>query len=144
MLSTYNTELYERFRATGYDLTKRRKLETHPKTGAAQLVEIRERVQEIVVPKYVEATKPPAKQKTLFSKLSNADLLTYGVPEEWLSDVRQATEDTLLTLVDHLPGEASEALLELATGGKPRLLQPVATVANHFDHPDAASVPCAE
>ena len=59
-----------------YDWAERRKLETHPKTGAAQLVEIRERVQEIVVPKYVEATKPVAKQQTLFSKLSDADLLT--------------------------------------------------------------------
>ena len=75
-----------------YDWAERRKLETHPKTGAAQLVEIRERVQEIVVPKYVEATKPVAKQQTLFSKLSDADLLTYGVPAEWLLDVRQVTE----------------------------------------------------
>ena len=38
-----------------YDWAERRKLETHPKTGAAQLVEIRERVQEIVIPTYVEA-----------------------------------------------------------------------------------------
>ena len=33
-----------------YRWAERRKLETHPKTGAAQLVEIRERVQEIFVP----------------------------------------------------------------------------------------------
>ena len=33
-----------------YDWAERRKLETHPKTGAAQLVEIRETVQEIVCP----------------------------------------------------------------------------------------------
>ena len=38
-----------------YDWAERRKLETHPKTGAAQLVEIRETVQEIVVPVYVQA-----------------------------------------------------------------------------------------
>ena len=31
----------------------KRKLETHPKTGAAQLVEIRETVEEIAVPVYV-------------------------------------------------------------------------------------------
>src|SRR5271157_5817368 len=37
-----------------YQWAERRKLETHPKTGAAQLVEIRETVQEITVPKYVE------------------------------------------------------------------------------------------
>src|ERR1700730_17247270 len=33
-----------------YDWAERRKLETHPKTGAAQLVEIRETVQEIFIP----------------------------------------------------------------------------------------------
>ncbi|MEQ1795096.1 MAG: 3'-5' exonuclease [Nitrospira sp.] len=104
-----------------YDWAERRKLETHPKTGAAQLVEIREKVQEIVVPKYVEAAKPVAKQKMLFSKTPDAELLGYGVPAEWLKDVRQATEDTILALAEHLPGEAAEALLELATGGKPRL-----------------------
>lgn len=120
-----------------YEWAERRKLETHPKTGAAQLVEIREKVQEIVVPKYVEARKPVAKQQILFAKLSDTDLLTYGVPAEWLNDVRQATEDSLLTLADHLPGEAAEALLELATGGKPRLPQPIAASANPFDHPDA-------
>ena len=43
-------------------------------------------------------------------------------------DVKTATEDTLLVLPDHLPAEAAEALLELATGGKPRLPQPVAAL----------------
>ena len=33
-----------------YDWAERRRLETHPKTGAAQLVEIRETVQEILIP----------------------------------------------------------------------------------------------
>jgi superfamily I DNA/RNA helicase len=37
----------------------------------------------------------------------------------------------------HLPGEAGEALLELATGGKPRVPQPVPAGANPFAHPDA-------
>ena len=40
-----------------YDWAERRKLETHPKTGAAQLVEIRETVQEILVPVYVQAQR---------------------------------------------------------------------------------------
>ncbi|HUS10921.1 MAG TPA: UvrD-helicase domain-containing protein, partial [Pyrinomonadaceae bacterium] len=120
-----------------YDWAERRRLETHPKTGAAQFVEIREKVQEVVVPKYVEASKVEVKQQRLFSQIPNAELLGFGVPTEWLPDVRQATEDTLLSLVDHLPGEAAEALLELATGGKPRLPQPVTSVTNPFDHPDA-------
>lgn len=122
-----------------YDWAERRRLETHPKTGAAQLVEIRETVQEIVVPKYVETSKPlpvPPK-KPLFAKIPDEDLLSYGVPAEWMHDVRQATEETLLALADHLPSEAAEALLELATGGKPRIIQAIPTLASPFAHPDA-------
>ena len=129
-----------------YDWAERRKLETHPQTGAAQWVEIRETVQEIVVPAYVHsavqaeivlAPKPAPVLKPLFTGRSDDELLGYGVPAEWLDDVKQATEDTLLALCDHLPAEAAEALLELATGGKPRVpAQPPAT-ANPFDHPDA-------
>ena len=58
--------------------------------------------------------------------MSDDELLGYGVPAEWLDDVKTATEDTLLALADHLPAEAAEALLELATGGKPRVPQPAA------------------
>ena len=43
----------------------------------------------------------------------------------------------LLALADLLPAEAAEALLELATGGKPRVPQPALATANPFDHPDA-------
>jgi mRNA-degrading endonuclease RelE of RelBE toxin-antitoxin system len=81
-----------------YAWAERRKLETHPKTGAAQLVEIRETVKEIVVPKYVEAiSTPPVKSvfaKPLFIGISNDELLGYGVPVEWLSDVKNATEES--------------------------------------------------
>ncbi len=123
-----------------YDWAERRKLETHPKTGAAQLVEIRETVKEIVIPVYVQAelpVPPKAPKPALFAATPEADLLGYGVPAEWLSDVREATEDTILAIADRLPGEAAEALLELATGGKPRVTQSAAPVTNPFDHPDA-------
>ena len=120
-----------------YDWAERRRLETHPKTGAAQLVEIRETVQEILIPTYVEAPKPAAaKLPLLFAGMSDDDLLAYGVPPEWLPDVRQADEDNLLLLADRLPAEAAEALLELATGGKP-LPPPVAPAMNPLDHLDA-------
>ncbi len=124
-----------------YDWAERRKLETHPKTGAAQLVEIRETVKEIVVPVYVQtelalAPKPKAEKKPVLAGVSDEHLLGYGVPSEWLADVKKATDETLLALADHLPAEAAEALLELATGGKPRTTQPVAAT-NPFEHPDA-------
>jgi len=104
-----------------YDWAARRKLETHPKTGAAQMVEIRETVRDIVVPNYVQAESPakmPSKQ-LLFEGLSDDELLGYGVPSEWIKDVREADEDSVLTLAEHLPAEAGEALLEIATGGQP-------------------------
>ena len=125
-----------------YDWAERRKLETHPRTGAAQLVEIRETVQEIIVPVYIQAEHvaqpvPPIQLPLIFANVSDDDLLSYGVPVDWLDDVRVATEDTLFALSDHLPAEASEALLELATGGKPRVAPQVETTASPFEHPDA-------
>jgi hypothetical protein len=120
-----------------YRWAERRKLETHPKTGAAQLVEIRETVQEITIPRYVEATPSAPPKPLLFTRFSDDELLSYGVPVEWMKDVRHADEDRVLELADHLPREAAEALLELATGGRPQAPQPVAKGANPFDHPDA-------
>jgi mRNA-degrading endonuclease RelE of RelBE toxin-antitoxin system len=115
-----------------YRWAERRKLETHPKTGAAQLVEIRETIREIEVPVHVAAPKPQ-----LFARLSDDELLSYGVPEEWLRDVRAANEDSILGLGDHLPKEAAEALLELAVGGVPQASPVGAPATNPFEHPDA-------
>lgn len=120
-----------------YEWAERRKLEAHPTTGAAQLVEIRETVREISIPRYVEVECAMPAKPRLFDHVAEETLLSYGVPVEWLPDVRQADEDSLLELADHLPGEAAEALLELATGGKPRVPQPVVAAENPFDHPDA-------
>ena len=121
-----------------YKWAERRKLETHPKTGAAQLVEIRERVEEVRVPYYVYVkTESPPKQ-LLFDKISDDELLDYGVPPKWLADVKTADEDSILELADHLPSEASEALIEIAVGGTP---EPSVSIAprttDPFDHPDA-------
>src|SRR5664280_154699 len=128
-----------------YAWAERRKLETHPSTGAAQLVEIRERVQEIAVPVYVPATERPqegqkgVRHEPVFASLSDEELLGFGVPPEWLPDARNATEETVLTLADHLPAEAAEALLELATGGIPKRPVPPTPVpvVDPFEHPDA-------
>lgn len=120
-----------------YAWAERRKLETHPKTGAAQLVEIRQRIQEISVPLYAEAQPEAQAQPALFTHLSDDELLSYGVPQEWLKDVKAANEDTLLEMADHLPAEAAEALLELATGGTPVVTAPAAPGADPFEHPDA-------
>jgi mRNA-degrading endonuclease RelE of RelBE toxin-antitoxin system len=120
-----------------YEWVERRKIETHPKTGAAQIVEVRETVKEIPVLKYVQVEKHEPSKPPLFADVPEDRLLNYGVPAEWLDDVRTANEDTMLELADHLPSEAAEALLDLATGVLPRISQPSALGTDPFDHPDA-------
>ncbi len=148
-----------------YRWAERRRLETHPRTGAAQWVEIRETVREIAfrdrdavdvdhiarsvsLPEldriFVESAKSElvaggtsAKAVAIFATTSDEELLGYGVPYEWLEAVRNATGETLFAIADHLPGEAAEALLEIATGGKPRAVAPPPTLASPFEHPDA-------
>jgi mRNA-degrading endonuclease RelE of RelBE toxin-antitoxin system len=120
-----------------YQWAERRKLETHPKTGAAQFVEVRETVQEIIIPQYVQKEIEAPPKARLFVTMPDEELLGYGVPTEWLNDVRQANEDTLLAITDHLPAEAAEALLEIATGGKPEPAKPIKVGADPFTHPDA-------
>lgn len=120
-----------------YQWAERRKLEIHPKTGAAQMVVVRETIQDIMVPRIIEVNATPTPKPGLFAKVTDEELLSYGVPEDWLADVHRVNEDDLLTFVDNLPAEAAEALLELATGGKPRILQPVGAATTPFEHPDA-------
>ena len=120
-----------------YRWAERRKLETHPTTGAAQLVELREVVQEITVPVYVESPVEAPAKPVLFARVSEDNLLRYGVPLEWLEDVKAANEDTLLDLADHLPAEAAEALLELAVGKTPQPSLPAPAGKDPFNHPDA-------
>lgn len=124
-----------------YRWAERRRIERHPRTGAAQIVEIRETVREIVVPRpiVIEApdVAPAATKPALFASASDDELLGYGVPETWLDEVRRADEDSLLDLSDHLPAEAAEALLELATGGTPERPAHAAVDTDPFAHPDA-------
>ena len=124
-----------------YKWAERRKIERHPTTGAMQLVEVRERVEEVETfkPKDVPvaptaAAKPAA---LLFDNLRKFELMAFGVPEEWVNDVRAATEDTLFDIIGHLPQEAQEALLKLAVGEKPQPPEPAPALADPFAHPDA-------
>lgn len=124
-----------------YKWAERRKIERHPTTGAMQLVEVRERVEEVEIfkPKEAAAAPVPAAKPSppLFDNLRKFELMAFGVPEEWVNDVRTATEDTLFDIIEHLPQEAQEALLKLAVGEKPQPPEPVPAETDPFAHPDA-------
>jgi hypothetical protein len=119
-----------------YRWAERRKIERHPTTGAMQLVEVRERVEDLVV-----RPKPPsaAPEPKLFAGLRKLEIMSFGVPEEWVNDVREATDSSLFDLLPHLPQEAQEALLRLAVGEKPVVAEPAPAeaIADPFAHPDA-------
>ncbi|GJL98769.1 MAG: DNA helicase [Methyloligella sp.] len=126
-----------------YKWAERRRIETHPKTGAAQIVEVRERVEEIAVPVYTQVNQPAAElpketiESALFVDLSQDDLFDVGVPEDWIVDIQQSSEDKFLELANHIPAESAEALLNYATTGKlhkPEVQQPD---VSPFEHPDA-------
>lgn len=107
-----------------YAWAERRRIEAHPRTGAVQIVEVRERVEEVPLPPsfgqlfplHQLGIEPPPEH--LFAQLDDEQLLSVGVPHDWIADVREATEDQSFALAEHLPGEASEALLEYAATGR--------------------------
>src|SRR5690606_20270553 len=81
-----------------YKWAERRKLEVHPKTGAMQLVVLRERIQEVEISHFarfevpgLSASRSASTPPSLFSNLSDSDFLDYGVPDEWLSVVKSVT-----------------------------------------------------
>jgi len=66
---------------------------------------VRETVEEITIHKTVEVPTLARPKPRLFQHLADDDLLSYGIPPEWLDDVQAATEDTLFDVAEHLPQE---------------------------------------
>ncbi|WP_024279516.1 3'-5' exonuclease [Xanthobacter sp. 126] len=116
-----------------YAWAERRRIEAHPRTGAIQIVEVRERVEDGAAP--ATPRPAPAPLPSLFAGLDDDTLLSLGVPADWLADVRAVNEDGFFALAAHLPAEAAEALLQYATTG--RLAPAPVPAADPFAHPDA-------
>ena len=115
-----------------YAWAERRRLDVHPETGAAQLVELQARVEEVVqrIYKQVEQEAP------LFERFEADYLLALGVPPAWLDAVKYVGENGFFDLIEVLPEEAAEHLMQLAQG------QPVPRPVplqdqDPFTHPDA-------
>ena len=119
-----------------YAWAARRRIEAHPRTGAVQIVEVRERVEELAQPSApIVAPRAPTGSGLPFASLSDDDLLSAGVPTDWLADIRAASEDAFIEHSPHLPAEAAESLLQYATTGV--LNRPAPAPADPYAHPDA-------
>ncbi len=121
-----------------YAWAERRRIEAHPKTGAIQIVEVRELVEEVAAPgaPTLDLAEAPQAPQPIFAALDDESLLAVGVPADWLGDVRRACEDEFFALAAHLPGEAAEALLEYAASGQ-LPVPPAMAHADPYRHPDA-------
>lgn len=116
-----------------YGWAARRRISTHPVTGALQIVESVEGVEQLIV-----ASPDPARA-SLFpeEKFESAYLLSLGVPEDWLPTIRRiATEDELLVVATRLPEEVAERLVALAAGDfvtPPKPTAPAAAIIQNAD-----------
>ena len=134
-----------------YRWAQNRVVETHPTTGAAQIVEVVEMIRTIEQIQYIQREVVDDREETVV--LAKADLtanevhplaeydaswlMQYGVPENWVEPLKQATQERILELFDHLPQEAAEAVLSIATGTIPPIPVVQTTKDSPFDHPDA-------
>lgn len=122
-----------------YAWAERRRIEAHPRTGAIQIVEVHERIEEIE-PRFSlsgTASASPttaAAEPAIFAGLSEDALMDVGVPTDWIAEVRTWTELRFYEMGDRLPAEASEALLDYAATGQ--LPTPQPATADPFAHPD--------
>ncbi len=114
-----------------YDWASKYIVGKHPLTGAWQ-----------VVPMPVVAGSDNGDTQTspaLFASRPDNYLLSLGVPEIWLPTIRQIrTEDELLSVVDKLPEDVGERLLDLAAGKLVTPPAPVSLKASPVENEDAS------
>jgi mRNA-degrading endonuclease RelE of RelBE toxin-antitoxin system len=114
-----------------YRWAERRKMAINPVTGAMQIVVVQEMAEPVtdallaakpvaaasVAPSDVSAELLTAPQPLLFAALSDHELMSMGVPEDWIGRVQAVqTEDQLDGLQSSLPVEAYEGLFLIAAG----------------------------
>lgn len=110
--------LYVDHHDAAYRWAENRKLAINPVTGAVQLVIVETAVQEEPPspPPHDTRTQPPA-TPPLYAGLNDRELLSLGVPEDLIGDVRRLASDTDLdALQPRLPVEAYEGLFLVAAG----------------------------
>lgn len=120
-----------------YHWAEGRKLEVHPETGAAQIVIVGERREEIIRRIVVPQVDDPLARRP-FEHLTDEKLLEYGTPKLWLETIKEATVDSFLVEIgDALPDESREFLMAVALGEAPPPPPLPKRSRNPFTHPDA-------
>lgn len=114
-----------------YRWAERRRAGRHPVTGVLQVVETVVREVERVV-----ATAPA--DPPLFAASTDSYLLSLGVPELWLPTIRAIRDDeSLFTVLERLPHDVAERLLQLAAGKLVIPPEPIPPAVSLLDAPAA-------
>ena len=120
-----------------YAWAERRRIERHPTTGAAQLVEVPRAGRSSSLHPAV-ATAQPAAKPLLFAAISPTTRCSAtACRPSGSTRFVEPTRTRLFDIADHLPQEAAEALLNLATGTTPAMPRTAPVEADPFAHPDA-------
>lgn len=127
---TASTICYVDHHDDAYRWAESRRFEVNPRTRAVQVVEVTERVEEVVRRVTREEEAP------VFARFDPEYLLALGVPEAWLPAVRHVGESSVDEVLARLPQEAAERLLELACG-QPVPVPVGVTTTDPLLHPDA-------
>jgi mRNA-degrading endonuclease RelE of RelBE toxin-antitoxin system len=126
------TLLFAGHHEDAYRWANHRRVENHPVTGTLQIVETTESVQQEIT-----ATAPTYEAPKVFADFDDDYLLSLGVPQDWLTIVRQIqNDDQLLTVCQKLPEEVAESLLTLSTGELVTPPAPTAPSAPVQENPD--------
>ena len=73
-------------------------------TGAAQIVEVRELVEDVTIHKRSIVDRSPEALPAIFDDLDQGPLLSVGVPEDWVEDVLNADEGCGIAVIYHRNG----------------------------------------
>jgi len=93
-----------------YAWARVRRVEQNAKTGALQIIEFTEAIEQ-------QFAEKPQNQPGLFDAHNDDYLLSLGLPPTWLAVIRKlVTEDDLLSILEKLPEEVAERFLQLAGG----------------------------
>lgn len=96
-----------------YKWAANRVIRKHPVTGAAQIVSVKEADSETFTPSKTEPQE--SRLPLIFSDIPEQSLRLIGVPEEYIDHVKKCDENHFFKLMDILPSEATEKLLEYAS-----------------------------
>lgn len=101
-----------------YEWVQRRRIELHPVTRDLQIVEVRELVEEVRRPAPAASGKSQITDSKIpiFDELTDAELLSVGVPTDWLTTVQEVDATGWQKVSEHLPPDVAEVLEEYYTG----------------------------